>query len=85
MRSPQGEAWWRRRESNPRPEALLPGVYMLILSFGFSESGPPAGGLPIIPSPLILPEGQGNSLQTSLLVVACIRVTGKPGEARRFY
>jgi len=23
--------WWRRWESNPRPEALHPGVYMLIL------------------------------------------------------
>ena len=25
--------WWRRRESNPRPKALLSGVYMCIPSF----------------------------------------------------
>jgi len=25
--------WWRRRESNPRPKALLSGLYMFILSF----------------------------------------------------
>jgi hypothetical protein len=23
--------WWRRRELNPRPKALLPGFYMFIL------------------------------------------------------
>jgi len=31
----QGEAWWRRRELNPRPETFNTGVYMLILNFGF--------------------------------------------------
>jgi hypothetical protein len=25
-------AWWRRRESNPRPKALRPRYYMLIVS-----------------------------------------------------
>jgi hypothetical protein len=25
--------WWRRRELNPRPKALLSGFYMLILPF----------------------------------------------------
>jgi len=27
--------WWRRRESNPRPKALTPSVYMLILPINF--------------------------------------------------
>jgi len=37
------ENWWRRRESNPRPETFSNGIYMLILFFMFSPSVLPAG------------------------------------------
>ena len=39
MRSPEGEAWWRRRELNPRPKIFHESVYILILPFGFRFSG----------------------------------------------
>jgi len=32
--------WWRRRESNPRPQALHPRLYMLILSITFAVCYP---------------------------------------------
>jgi hypothetical protein len=37
--------WWRRRESNPRPRALRPEVYMLIHVYCFNR---------------LLPDGQGK-------------------------
>jgi hypothetical protein len=37
--------WWRRRESNPRPRALRPEVYMLIHVYCFNR---------------LLPDGQGR-------------------------
>ena len=41
-RSSQGE--WRRRESNPRPEAFSYSLYMLIRGKGFAPSQPPQPG-----------------------------------------
>ena len=32
--------WWRRRESNPRPQALRSKVYMLILSLNLASDYP---------------------------------------------
>ena len=42
--------WWRRRESNPRPQVLRPRLYMLIHVFGFNQA---------------LPDGQGRRLASS--------------------
>ena len=36
----QGEGWWRRRESNPRPETFHMGIYMFIPNFVCQPSGP---------------------------------------------
>jgi len=32
--------WWRRRESNPRPQALYYRIYMLIRAFNLTASYP---------------------------------------------
>lgn len=32
--------WWRRRESNPRPQVLCHRLYMLILSIVLTSSNP---------------------------------------------
>ena len=37
MRSLKGEAWWRRRESNPRPETFRLGFYMHVPRFEFAR------------------------------------------------
>ena len=39
--------WWRRRESNPRPETFHIGVYILIPDFGFRPSELLRTGFPI--------------------------------------
>jgi len=39
----EGEGWWRRRESNPRPETFHLSFYMLIPGFVISPSGTPLG------------------------------------------
>jgi len=36
--------WWRRRESNPRPQALRRRLYMLSLVFGFDRLLPDRQG-----------------------------------------
>jgi len=53
---PEREAlvvWWRRRESNPRPQALCPELYMLI---------------PVFESRWRLPDGQGRPTASPVLV-----------------
>jgi hypothetical protein len=43
--------WWRRRESNPRPQMLCLQFYMLIRLYGFNRSLPERqGGRPTIPA-----------------------------------
>jgi hypothetical protein len=52
---------------NPRPKVLLSGFYMFILPIQFSDPKLPEGWRPEIPSPLILPQGQGKVPGASLL------------------
>ena len=52
---------------NPRPEALHPNLYMLILPIKFSESGLPASRRRWLQSLKISPEEQGKNLQAILL------------------
>jgi len=39
------ESWWRRRESNPRPETFHSGIYILILNFEIRPFKSPSGGI----------------------------------------
>jgi hypothetical protein len=36
--------WWRRRESNPRPQALCHRIYMLIHVYYFNQQLPDGQG-----------------------------------------
>ena len=79
------QKWWRRRESNPRPQWSHSSIYVCILSFNLATVTTARQAVTVASLSIISPVAPETHTPDYPAVVASIRLAGVGGETRGFY